>query len=325
MTDDNRLITTQARKINVVFKNFPPEQIRTVEEIPVKETNQHMEAFSAIFKELDEMIGLEEVKELVFQIYAMLQIKQLRKNEGLQSESQVYHMLFKGNPGTGKTTVARILAKMFQQLGMLSKGHLMEVERADLVGEYIGHTAQKTREVVKKALGGILFVDEAYSLARGGEKDFGKECIDCLVKAMEDHKNDFILILAGYPKEINNLLKTNSGLPSRFPIHVEFPDYTTDQLVKIAYKMAFEREYIILTEATNKIKEHLSQEKHLNFNFSNARFVRNLLEKAIRNQAVRLIRKSRKLTKEDLTNLTYEDFLMSEKSEPVGVEKISSL
>ncbi|MCE5169430.1 AAA family ATPase [Paenibacillus profundus] len=284
-----------------------------------------MEAFSAIFKELDEMIGLEEVKELVFQIYAMLQIKQLRKNEGLQSESQVYHMLFKGNPGTGKTTVARILAKMFQQLGMLSKGHLMEVERADLVGEYIGHTAQKTREVVKKALGGILFVDEAYSLARGGEKDFGKECIDCLVKAMEDHKNDFILILAGYPKEINNLLKTNSGLPSRFPIHVEFPDYTTDQLVKIAYKMAFEREYIILTEATNKIKEHLSQEKHLNFNFSNARFVRNLLEKAIRNQAVRLIRKSRKLTKEDLTNLTYEDFLMSEKSEPVGVEKISSL
>ena len=325
MTDDNRLITTQARKINVVFKNFPPEQIRTVEEIPVKETNQHMEAFSAIFKELDEMIGLEEVKELVFQIYAMLQIKQLRKNEGLQSESQVYHMLFKGNPGTGKTTVARILAKMFQQLGMLSKGHLMEVERADLVGEYIGHTAQKTREVVKKALGGILFVDEAYSLARGGEKDFGKECIDCLVKAMEDHKNDFILILAGYPKEINNLLKTNSGLPSRFPIHVEFPDYTTDQLVKIAYKMAFEREYIILTEATNKIKEHLSQEKHLNFNFSNARFVRNLIEKAIRNQAVRLIRKSRKLTKEDLTNLTYEDFLMSEKSEPVGVEKISSL
>ncbi|MCM3339960.1 AAA family ATPase [Paenibacillus sp. MER TA 81-3] len=325
MTDDNRLITTQARKINVVFKNFPPEQIRTVEEIPVKETNQHMEAFSAIFKELDEMIGLEEVKELVFQIYAMLQIKQLRKNEGLQSESQVYHMLFKGNPGTGKTTVARILAKMFQQLGMLSKGHLMEVERADLVGEYIGHTAQKTREVVKKALGGILFVDEAYSLARGGEKDFGKECIDCLVKAMEDHKNDFILILAGYPKEINNLLKTNSGLPSRFPIHVEFPDYTTDQLVKIAYKMAFEREYIILTEATNKIKEHLSQEKHLNSNFSNARFVRNLIEKAIRNQAVRLIRKSRKLTKEDLTNLTYEDFLMSEKSEPIGVEKISSL
>ncbi|MCY9515887.1 AAA family ATPase [Paenibacillus apiarius] len=325
MSDDNRLITTQARKINVVFKNFPPEPIRTVEDMPSKETNQHTEAFAEIFKELDEMIGLEEVKELVFQIYAMLQIKQLRKNEGLQVNSQVYHMLFKGNPGTGKTTVARIMAKMFQKLGMLSKGHLMEVERADLVGEYIGHTAQKTREVVKKALGGILFVDEAYSLARGGEKDFGKECIDCLVKAMEDHKNDFILILAGYPKEINNLLKTNSGLPSRFPIHVEFPDYTTDQLVKIAYKMAFEREYIILTEATNKIKEHLAQEKHINHNFSNARFVRNLIEKAIRNQAVRLIRKSKKLTKEDLTNLTYEDFLISEKNEPAGVEKIYNI
>ncbi|GJM69287.1 hypothetical protein HMSSN036_15030 [Paenibacillus macerans] len=146
----------------------------------------------------------------------------MRSEAGLLSGPQVYHMIFKGNPGTGKTTVARIVAKMFQRMGVLSKGHLIEVERADLVGEYIGHTAQKTRDLVKKALGGILFIDEAYSLARGGEKDFGKEAIDTLVKAMEDQKNQFILILAGYSDEMDFFLSTNPGLPSRFPIQMDF-------------------------------------------------------------------------------------------------------
>ncbi|MDO3680047.1 AAA family ATPase [Paenibacillus ehimensis] len=269
---------------------------------------QVTDAFSDIYKELDKMIGLDEIKELVFQIYAILQIKQFRSQEGLQVSSNVYHMIFKGNPGTGKTSVARIIGKLFRSMGLLSKGHLIEVERADLVGEYIGHTALKTREMVKKALGGILFIDEAYSLARGGDKDFGKESIDCLVKSMEDHKNDFILILAGYPKEIEEFLKTNPGLPSRFPIQVNFPDYTIDQLIEIAKQMAAEREYVILPEAIHKIKNHLTQEKLLNLNFSNARHIRNLIEKAIRFQAVRLVRRARKLTKQDLINLTHEDF-----------------
>ncbi|MGV2806625.1 AAA family ATPase, partial [Clostridium perfringens] len=132
------------------------------------------------------------------------------------------------------TTVARIVAKLFQKMGVLNKGHLVEVERADLVGEYIGHTAQKTRELVKKALGGILFIDEAYSLARGGEKDFGKEAIDTLVKAMEDHKNQFILILAGYSDEIDFFMDSNPGLYSRFPIQMDFPDYNLDQLIQIS-------------------------------------------------------------------------------------------
>ncbi|CAG7648352.1 AAA family ATPase [Paenibacillus allorhizosphaerae] len=324
MSEDTRQITTRNRQINVIFKSSPEPTHVESNNAQNKEMSQYMEAFSDIFKELDDMIGLEEVKELVFQIYAMLQIKQFRIQEGLHVGSNVYHMIFKGNPGTGKTTVARIVGKLFKSMGVLSKGHLIEVERADLVGEYIGHTALKTRELVKKALGGILFIDEAYSLARGGEKDFGKECIDCLVKAMEDHKNDFVLILAGYPLEIENFLQTNPGLPSRFPIQVDFPDYSIDQLIKIANKMANEREYNILPDAIHKVKEHLQYEKHLNLNFSNARYVRNIIEKAIRYQAVRLIRKPLKPAKKDLMNLTSEDFIIHEESVNLKSHNISS-
>ncbi|MFC5467639.1 AAA family ATPase [Cohnella suwonensis] len=241
-------------------------------------------------KELDRMIGLDNVKSLVYEIYALLQIMQYRSEASLQAQAHVYHMIFKGNPGTGKTTVARLLAKLFQSMGLLAKGHLVEVERADLVGEYIGHTAQKTRELVRKALGGVLFVDEAYSLARGGEKDFGKEAIDTLVKAMEDHKNQFVLILAGYTAEIESFLLTNPGLPSRFPIQMEFPDYSVDQLVNIAEGMAKDREYTMLPQTVFKLRQLIAQEKvDAIYDFSNARFVRNVLERAIRYQAVRLL------------------------------------
>ena len=324
MSEDTRQITTRNRQINVTFKSSPePTRVENSQSQP-KEMSQYMEAFSDIFKELDDMIGLEEVKELVFQIYAMLQIKQFRIQEGLHAGSNVYHMIFKGNPGTGKTTVARIVGKLFKSMGVLSKGHLIEVERADLVGEYIGHTALKTRELVKKALGGILFIDEAYSLARGGEKDFGKECIDCLVKAMEDHKNDFVLILAGYPAEIETFLQTNPGLPSRFPIQVDFPDYSIDQLIQIAHKMANEREYAILPDAIQKVRTHLQYEKHLSLNFSNARYVRNIIEKAIRYQAVRLIRKPLKPGKRDLMNLTSDDFMLREEQADMKSNQLSS-
>ncbi|UUZ94598.1 AAA family ATPase [Paenibacillus sp. P25] len=177
---------------------------------------------------------------------------------------------------------------MLQTMGVLTKGHLIEVERADLVGEYIGHTALKTRELMKKALGGVLFIDEAYSLARGGEKDFGKEAIDTLVKAMEDHKNQFILILAGYSEEMEHFLQTNPGSPSRFPIQLDFPDYTVDQLMQIAELMVKEREYALTPATELKIRQQIMAEKQqAELAFSNARFVRNLIEKAMRNHAVR--------------------------------------
>src|SRR5699024_10795743 len=159
--------------------------------------------FKDIEKEMGNLIGLENIKKILKEIYAWVYVNKQRESLGLKSDNQVLHMLFKGNPGTGKTSVARIVGKLLHQLNILSKGHLIEAERADLVGEYIGHTAQKTRDLIKKSMGGILFIDEAYSLARGGEKDFGKEAIDTLVKHMEDKQHEFILILAGYSQEMD--------------------------------------------------------------------------------------------------------------------------
>ncbi len=285
-----------SRQINIVLSQQEPYQTGasapTLQEVakPAAKAVTDGEEYAAIERELDSMVGMENVKELVFEIYALLYIGKIRMEAGLAAGSQVYHMIFKGNPGTGKTSIARIVAKLFQKMGVLSKGHLVEVERADLVGEYIGHTAQKTRDLVRKAMGGVLFVDEAYSLARGGEKDFGKEAIDTLVKAMEDNRNQFILILAGYPAEIEDFLMTNPGLPSRFPIQIQFPDYSIDQLLQIGELMLKEREYMMLPATVFKLREQLLQAKMTEmFSFSNARFVRNILEKAIRHHAVRLL------------------------------------
>jgi stage V sporulation protein K len=309
-------ITRNARQINVVLRNPEPvAPLADSEQLFHSKPLSHHGQFGEIMKDLDKMIGLENVKELVFEIYALLQIGNYRTEAGLSSNSQVYHMIFRGNPGTGKTTVARMIAKLFQTMGVLSKGHLIEVERADLVGEYIGHTAQKTRDMVKKALGGILFIDEAYSLARGGEKDFGKEAIDTLVKGMEDYKNQFILILAGYSDEMEHFIHTNPGLPSRFPIQVEFPDYTVDQLMQIAELMVKDREYSLLPATEQKIRQHITQEKQsFAMSFSNARYVRNLIEKAMRHHAVRLLNQNIQPTKQDLMVIRPEDVRLDKKA-----------
>lgn len=245
-----------------------------------------------LLSELDELIGLREVKRIVKEIFAYVYVQQARIQQNLKAEPVVLHMVFLGNPGTGKTTVARILARLLHECGLLTDGHLVEVERADLVGEYIGHTAQKTRESIHRALGGVLFIDEAYSLARGGNRDFGREAIDCLVKGMEDHKNEFIAILAGYEQEMTSFLKANPGLPSRFPIHIHFPDYNADALLQIAQKTATARQYRLSAEAElvlrRRIRHELRTERSNREPFSNARFVRNLIERAVRKQALRL-------------------------------------
>jgi stage V sporulation protein K len=266
------------------------------------------EQLEDIMKELDELVGLDKVKQLVKEIQAFVAIQKKRQEENLLTEPQVLHMIFNGNPGTGKTTVARLLGKMFKAMKILQKGHTVEVERADLVGEYIGHTAQKTREQIKRALGGILFIDEAYSLARGGEKDFGKEAIDTLVKAMEDHKDSLIVILAGYKDEMEWFLQTNPGLRSRFPIRMEFNDYTIDELMQIARMMVEKRQYKFSSEAMSKFEKILTNSKNGIYydKMGNARMVRNMIEKAIRRQAVRLVNQ-KKISREDLLYIKPED------------------
>ncbi len=174
-----------SRQISVVLRQTKPGPREEALSESSAATVRKAEPFADMMQEFDRMIGLEEVKDFLYEIYAMLTVKRYRSEAGLAIQPQVYHMIFKGNPGTGKTTVARMAAKLFQEMGLLSKGHLIEAERADLVGEYIGHTAIKTRELIKRAMGGVLFIDEAYSLARGGEKDFGKEAIDAMVKTKE--------------------------------------------------------------------------------------------------------------------------------------------
>ncbi len=309
MNGDNITMNNKSHKIQIVL-----DQNKKV--VTIKDQQNEKERnilindkFNEIIKDLNKLVGLDDIKKLMFEIFALIQINQQRTTFELKTEPQVFHMLFKGNPGTGKTTVARIMAKIFYEMDIISKGHLVEVERADLVGEYIGHTAQKTREQVNKALGGILFIDEAYSLYRGGDKDFGRESIDTLVKSMEDHKNDFILILAGYSKEMEYFIKSNPGLYSRFPIQLHFEDYSINKLLEIAEVMASEREYTFSSSAKKKLKQLIMEEKRDPVhNFSNARLVRNLIERSVRNHAVRLI-KSSKNSKQDLMTLQPEDFL----------------
>lgn len=252
--------------------------------------------------ELDALVGMNRVKKLTKELQAFVEIQKRRREEHLATEALVLHMVFKGNPGTGKTTVARIFGKLFKDMGVLPKGHIVEVERADLVGEYIGHTAQKTREQLKRAMGGILFIDEAYSLARGGEKDFGKEVIDTLVKQMEDHKEEFILILAGYPREMEWFMQINPGLRSRFPIQIDFPDYGVQELLDIAETMLKQRQYRLAPDAKSEVTRLLTYHSINDGNFANARLVRNIIERGIRRQAVRLIKKGQ-LTRDELLNI----------------------
>lgn len=257
---------------------------------------------------LDALVGLREVKRQVREICAFVNIQQRRAAMQLAAEPHTLHMVFRGAPGTGKTTVARLLGQLFRDLGALPKGHLVEVERADLVGEYIGHTAQKTREVVRRALGGVLFIDEAYALARGGGKDFGKEAIDALVKVMEDKKSEFLLILAGYPREMAAFMDANPGLRSRFAIHVDFPEYRPDELAAIARLMLAERQYRLAPDADEVLAKALDRRTGVwHENAGNARMVRNLMERAIRRQAVRLVQHTGPLSREDLMTLVAAD------------------
>ena len=247
-------------------------------------------ALDAIRAEINELVGLAPVKEYVFGLADNLQVQQRRAAAGLKTASLSMHMIFTGNPGTGKTTIARLVAKYLKAIGALKGGQLVEVTRADLVGRYTGHTAPLTNSVIESALGGVLFIDEAYSLYRGEQDSFGLEAIDTLVKGMEDHRDELVVILAGYTKEMEIFLTANSGLASRFPNRIEFPDYTAVELLQITQGLAKNKGYTLAESCTEPLLGYYARWQESDARTAgNGRLARNTLEKAIFHQSRRLV------------------------------------
>ena len=247
-------------------------------------------ALDAIRAEINELVGLAPVKEYVFGLADNLQVQQRRAAAGLKTASLSMHMIFTGNPGTGKTTIARLVAKYLKAIGALKGGQLVEVTRADLVGRYTGHTAPLTNSVIESALGGVLFIDEAYSLYRGEQDSFGLEAIDTLVKGMEDHRDELVVILAGYTKEMEIFLTANSGLASRFPNKIEFPDYTAEELLQITHVQARNKGYRLAESCTEPLLGYYARWQAADARTAgNGRLARNTLEKAIFHQSRRLV------------------------------------
>ena len=247
-------------------------------------------ALDAIRAEINELVGLAPVKEYVFGLADNLQVQQRRAAAGLKTASLSMHMIFTGNPGTGKTTIARLVARYLKAIGALKGGQLVEVTRADLVGRYTGHTAPLTNSVIESALGGVLFIDEAYSLYRGEQDSFGLEAIDTLVKGMEDHRDELVVILAGYTKEMETFLTANSGLASRFPNKIEFPDYTAEELLQITHVQAKNKGYRLAESCTQPLLNYYARWQAADARTAgNGRLARNTLEKAIFHQSRRLV------------------------------------
>ena len=247
-------------------------------------------ALDAIRAEINELVGLAPVKEYVFGLADNLQVQQRRAAAGLKTASLSMHMIFTGNPGTGKTTIARLVARYLKAIGALKGGQLVEVTRADLVGRYTGHTAPLTNSVIESALGGVLFIDEAYSLYRGEQDSFGLEAIDTLVKGMEDHRDELVVILAGYTKEMETFLTANSGLASRFPNKIEFPDYTAEELLQITHVQAKNKGYRLAESCAEPLLGYYARWQESDARTAgNGRLARNTLEKAIFHQSRRLV------------------------------------
>jgi AAA lid domain/ATPase family associated with various cellular activities (AAA) len=258
-----------------------------------------------LLAELDALIGLGHVKEEVRRLTSLLRIQEMRATRDLPTMETSKHLVFSGNPGTGKTTVARLLSQIFRSLGVVTKGHLVETDRSGLVAGFVGQTATQTRKVLESALGGTLLIDEAYALARGGENDFGIEAVDTIVKFMEDHRDDLSVVAAGYPTEMQVLIDSNPGLKSRFTRTIHFPDYDTDELVAIFSLTSEKHEYHLDEEATSKLRAVIDAEPR-GRGFGNGRFVRNVFEAAVGHQALRLAAVEDP-TDRQLTTLTADD------------------
>lgn len=257
--------------------------------MPAAEAKEKKPDFEELMSRLDELVGLESVKKDVKSLVNLMKVRKLRQEKGLPVPPMSLHMVFMGNPGTGKTTVARLISGLYAAIGVLSKGQLVEVDRSGLVAGYVGQTALKTQEAVKSALGGVLFIDEAYSLASGGENDFGREAIETILKAMEDHRDDLIVIVAGYDKPMEKFLSSNPGLESRFNKYFHFPDYKGKELLAIFKGQCEKNGYALTGEAEQTAKEMFDAlYENRDENFGNGRDVRNCFEDMIVRQSNRV-------------------------------------
>ena len=275
-----------------------PEQ---KEEIPPKEKIEDLLA------ELDSYVGMDAIKTEVRSLINMVQVYKLRREHDLPTTDMSLHMVFSGNPGTGKTTVARIMARIYHSLDILSRGQLVEVDRSGLVAGYVGQTALKTQKVIEKAMGGVLFIDEAYALNGKSENDFGQEAIDTILKAMEDHRDDLVVIVAGYTELMDRFIHSNPGLESRFNRFLMFEDYTPEQMVAI-FKMQCKKGCYVLAEGTEELVRDFISEESADDSFGNARGVRNLFEHILVAQNNRLA-KMEQVTREDLMQILPDDVL----------------
>lgn len=281
----------------------PTEEIIKPKSVAKKQINKKQNPFKA----LETLIGLESVKDEVRKLTNFIKIQQLRSNQGLKTSPISYHCVFTGNPGTGKTTVARIIAEIYKELGILSKGHLVETDRSGLVAEYVGQTAVKTNKIIDSALDGVLFIDEAYSLVTGSGNDYGLEAISTLLKRMEDDRDRLVVVLAGYGAEMKTFIDSNPGLQSRFNRYIHFNDYSIDELVDIFKLNVSKHDYTLSDEVADILRTYIdnavaNKDKY----FGNARFIRNLFEKTLENQATRLASQG-EITKELLQEIKADD------------------
>ena len=286
-----------------------PQETKTE---PEKEALPPKENIEDLKKELDEYVGLTQVKKEVASLINLVRVQQMRKEQNLPVNDLSLHMVFSGNPGTGKTMIARLMARIYHSLGILSKGQLVEVDRSALVAGYVGQTAIKTQEVIQKAMGGVLFIDEAYTLTNRGGTDFGQEAVDTLLKAMEDNRDDLIVIVAGYTDLMRDFIHSNPGLESRFNKYFQFEDYNGEQLAEIFRSQCKKNGYTLDAETEGAAAEAFKlMYENRDENFGNARDVRNIFETAIARQANRVAIMENP-TKEDLMALTIADLDLAE-------------
>lgn len=272
------------------------------------DTNEDTCSLDELLSDLNQLVGLERVKAKVNDLIAFNTVQMLREKQGLHSQKGTMHLAFTGNPGTGKTTVARIVGRIYKQLGLLSKGHFMEVSRTDLIAGYQGQTALKVKKVIEEAKGGVLFIDEAYSITENDHSDsYGRECLTELTKALEDYRDDLVVIVAGYTKPMEKFFESNPGLKSRFNTFIEFPDYSEEALLQIFKKMCAENDYFLSEELSTFVSEFMSsQVANKKDGFANGRLVRNLYEDMTVNHAKRVV-KLQSPSYDDLARIDHMD------------------